>query len=262
MAEIIKRKLAYGFGALGVIAFIFALTMGLSFGKFGGSIKDVKLGAADPPITQLPPAVEQLSNAFITVAHAVTPAVVQIQVTSTPKAVNVPNGQNPPDNMFKFFFGPDFPFHNFNMPSPEPSPEHALGSGVIVSPDGYIITNNHVVQDADHDGIKVTLLDKRTFDAKLIGRDPTTDIAVIKINGSDLPVVSLGNSDSVHVGEWVVAIGNPLGLDYTVTQGIISALGRNINIIRSRYGIEDFIQTDAVINPETAAARLLISTVK
>ena len=97
MAEIIKRKLIYGFGALAVIAFVFALTMGLSFGKFGSSAKDVKLGATDPPIAQLPPAVEQLSNAFITVAHAVTPAVVQIRVTSTPKAVNVPNGQNAPE---------------------------------------------------------------------------------------------------------------------------------------------------------------------
>ncbi|MFZ1081000.1 MAG: Do family serine endopeptidase [Candidatus Kryptoniota bacterium] len=257
MAEIIKRKLIYGFGALAVIAFVFALTMGLSFGKFGSSAKDVKLGATDPPIAQLPPAVEQLSNAFITVAHAVTPAVVQIRVTSTPKAVNVPNGQNAPDNTFKFFFGPDFPFHNFNMPSPQPTPEKALGSGVIVNPDGYIITNNHVVQDADHDGIKVTLLDKRTFDAKLIGRDPTTDIAVIKINGSNLPVASLGNSDSVHVGEWVVAIGDPMELDYTVTQGIISALGRNINIIRNQYGIEDFIQTDAVINPGNSGGPLV-----
>jgi len=257
MPEIIKRKLFYGLGALGVIAFVFALTMGLSFGKFGGSIKDVKLGAADPPIVQLPPAVEQLSNAFITVAHAVTPAVVQIQVTSTPKVVNVPNGQNSPNDMFKFFFGPDFPFHNFNMPSPQPTPEKALGSGVIVSPDGYIITNNHVVQGADHDGIKVTLLDKRTFDAKLIGRDPTTDVAVIKIRGSDLPVASLGNSDSVHVGEWVVAIGNPMQLYYTVTQGIISALGRNLNLIRDKYGIQDFIQTDAVINPGNSGGPLV-----
>lgn len=257
MAEIIKRRLAYGVGALGVIAVVFALTMGLSFGNFGDSNKDVKLGAPNPPITKVPPAAEQLSNAFMNVANAVTPAVVQIRVTSTPKALNVPDGQNPPDDMFKFFFGPDFPFHNFNMPSPKPSPEQSLGSGVIVSSDGYILTNNHVVQGADHDGIKVTLLDKRTFDAKLIGRDPTTDVAVVKINGDNLPNVALGNSDSVHVGEWVVAIGNPMGLDYTVTQGIISALGRNINIIRNQYGIEDFIQTDAVINPGNSGGPLV-----
>jgi len=252
-----KRRVVYGAGALGIIAIVFALTMGLSFGKFSSSEKDVKLGASTPPISQVSPVAEELSNTFVSVANAVTPAVVQIQVTATPKAVNVPNDQNQPNDMFKFFFGPDFPFHNFNMPTPKPSPEHAIGSGIIVNNDGYIITNNHVVQEADHDGIKVTLLDKRTFDAKLIGRDPTTDVAVIKINGDNLPIVSLGNSDSVHVGEWVVAIGNPMGLDYTVTQGIISALGRNINIIRNQYGIEDFIQTDAVINPGNSGGPLV-----
>ena len=257
MAEMIKRKLAYGIGALGVIGAVFALTMGLSFGRFSTSDKDVKLGAPAPPISQVSPVAQQLSDAFVSVSNAVTPAVVQIKVTSTPKTVNVPNDQNHSNDMFKFFFGPDFPFHNFNMPTPKPSPETALGSGVIVSPDGYIITNNHVVQEADHDGIKVTLLDKRTFDAKLIGRDPTTDVAVIKITGSNLPTASLGNSDSTHVGEWVVAVGNPLGLDYTVTQGIISALGRNINIIQNQYRIEDFIQTDAVINPGNSGGPLV-----
>jgi serine protease Do len=257
MAEIIKRKIIYGIGALGVIGVVFALTMGLSFGKFANSNKDVKLGASKPPIPQISPVAQELSDAFVSVSNAVTPAVVQIKVTSTPKAVNVPNDHGHSGDMFKFFFGPDFPFHNFNMPNTRPSPEHSLGSGVIVSPDGYIITNNHVVQEADHDGIKVTLLDKRTFDAKLIGRDPTTDVAVIKISGDNLPVASLGNSDSVHVGEWVVAVGNPLGLDYTVTQGIISALGRNINIIRNQYGIEDFIQTDAVINPGNSGGPLV-----
>lgn len=257
MTELIKRKLIYGAGALAVVAAVFVLTMGLTFGKIGDSRKNVKLGAAAPPITHISASVQDLSNAFISVAKAVTPAVVQIRVTSTPKAVNVPNGGNSPNDMFKFFFGPDFPFHNFNMPQGKPEPEQALGSGVIVSPDGYIITNNHVVQGADHDGIKVTLLDRRTFNAKLIGRDPTTDVAVIKIDGSDLPYVALGNSDSVHVGEWVVAVGNPFGLDYTVTQGIISALGRQINIIRNKYGIEDFIQTDAVINPGNSGGPLV-----
>ncbi len=257
MTELIKRKLIYGAGALAVVAAVFVLTMGLTFGKIGDTRKNVKLGAAAPPITHISASVQDLSNAFISVAKAVTPAVVQIRVTSTPKAVNVPNGGNSPNDMFKFFFGPDFPFHNFNMPQGKPEPEQALGSGVIVSPDGYIITNNHVVQGADHDGIKVTLLDRRTFHAKLIGRDPTTDVAVIKIDGSDLPYVALGNSDSAHVGEWVVAIGNPFGLDYTVTQGIISALGRNIGIIRNKYGIEDFIQTDAVINPGNSGGPLV-----
>lgn len=244
-------------GALGVIAVVFALTMGLTFGKTGGTGKVVKLGAAKPPIEHISPSVQDLSNAFISVAKAVTPAVVQIRVTSTPKAVNVPNNGNSPNNMFKFFFGPNFPFHSFNFPQQAPEPEEALGSGIIVSPEGYIITNNHVVRGADPNGIKVTLLDRRVFQAKLIGRDPTTDVAVIKIEGSHLPYVSLGNSDSVHVGEWVVAVGNPFGLDYTVTQGIVSALGRDINIIRNKYGIEDFIQTDAVINPGNSGGPLV-----
>jgi serine protease Do len=257
MAEILKRKLAYGIGVLGVIGGVLAVTMSLSFGKFSSFDKDVKLGAPNPPIAKISPVAEQLSDAFVSVSNAVTPAVVQIQVTTTPKAASVPNDQNQSNDMFKFFFGPDFPFHNFNFPTPNPSPEKAVGSGIIVSSDGYILTNNHVVQQADHNGIKVTLLDKRTFEAKLIGRDPTTDVAVIKVNGDDLPVISLGNSDSVHVGEWVVAIGNPMGLDYTVTQGIISALGRNINIIRNQYGIEDFIQTDAVINPGNSGGPLV-----
>ncbi len=255
MSKIIGKKLAYGAGALSVVAAVFILSMGLTFGGTTRTHKPVKLGSATPPIAQLSPAIEQLSDAFMNVAKAVTPAVVQIKVTSTPKAVNVPGGQN--NNMFKFFFGPDFPFHNFNMPQGSPQPEVALGSGIIVSPDGYIMTNNHVVQGADPNGIKVTLLDKRQFHAKLIGRDPTTDIAVIKIDGTSLPYVSLGNSDSARVGQWVEAIGNPFGLDYTVTQGIVSALGRSISIIRNKYGIEDFIQTDAVINPGNSGGPLV-----
>jgi serine protease Do len=257
MPKIIKRKLLLGSVALATVAVVFGLTLGLTFGKMGNDNKDVKLGAPAPPIKEVPMAVQQLNDAFISAAKAVTPAVVQIKVTSTPKAVSVPDNQNPPEDFFKFFFGPDFPFHNFNMPAPKPTPQTALGSGIIVSPDGYILTNNHVVQGADKDGIRVTLLDKRKFNAKLIGRDPTTDVAVIKIDGTNLPVAALGNSDSLQVGQWVLAIGNPLGLDYTVTQGIVSALGRNINIIRDQYGIEDFIQTDAAINPGNSGGPLV-----
>lgn len=103
MAEVIKRKLAFGIGALGIIGIVFALTMGLSFGKFSSSDKDVRLGLPNPPISQVPAAAEELSNAFVSVSNAVTPAVVQIQVTATPKAVNVPNNQNQSNDMFKFF---------------------------------------------------------------------------------------------------------------------------------------------------------------
>ena len=189
----------------------------------------------------------RFGDAMAKVAERVTPAVVNISTTRTVKAPRNPFADDP---FFKRFFG--------DIPQGEQKRKAmSLGSGFIAKSDGYIITNNHVVQEADHDGIKVTLLDKRTFDAKLIGRDPTTDVAVIKITGSNLPTASLGNSDSTHVGEWVVAVGNPLGLDYTVTQGIISALGRNINIIQNQYRIEDFIQTDAVINPGNSGGPLV-----
>jgi serine protease Do len=142
---------------------------------------------------------------------------------------------------------------------PDQGPEMGSGSGVIISKDGYIVTNNHVVKDADKNGIKVTLTDKREYNAKLIGLDANTDLAVIKIDANDLPVASLGNSDDVQVGQWVLAIGNPLGLNYTVTAGIVSALGRNIGINgdQSGYGIENFIQTDAAINPGNSGGGLV-----
>jgi serine protease Do len=128
---------------------------------------------------------------------------------------------------------------------------------VIISAEGYIATNNHVISDAAEDGIEVVLSDKSRYKAKLVGTDPTTDLAVIKISARDLPVAALGNSDNVQVGEWVLAVGNPLGLTSTVTAGIVSALGRNIRIIQDNYGIEDFIQTDAAINPGNSGGALV-----
>ena len=137
------------------------------------------------------------------------------------------------------------------------APVHGTGSGVIISKDGYIMTNNHVVKEASDKGIKVILTDKREFTAKLIGTDPNTDIAVIKIEANDLTVAAIGNSDEVQVGQWVLAIGNPLGLTNTVTAGIVSALGRNINISGDTYAINNFIQTDAVINPGNSGGALV-----
>ncbi len=143
-----------------------------------------------------------------------------------------------------------FPFGNFEMPQVKGS-----GSGVIISSDGYIVTNNHVVENATN--ITVTLFDKRTFKAKVIGRDPTTDIALIKINADKLPVLPFGDSDKLKVGQWVLAVGNPFNLTSTVTAGIISAKGRSVSIIDSRYAIESFIQTDAVINPGNSGGALV-----
>jgi serine protease Do len=140
--------------------------------------------------------------------------------------------------------------------SPFEEPSQNLGSGVLISPDGHIVTNSHVVKGADR--IQVRLADKRQFEARVIGTDSSTDLAVIKIDGAaDVPVVAFGNSDRVQVGDWVVAVGNPLQLTSTVTTGIVSALGRQLRIIEDQFRIENFIQTDAAINPGNSGGALV-----
>lgn len=129
------------------------------------------------------------------------------------------------------------------------------GSGVIVSRDGYIITNNHVIDGGGK--IEVTLHNNRSYTAEIVGKDPTTDLALIKIDEDDLPLIRYANSDDVNVGEWVLAVGNPFNLTSTVTAGIVSAKGRNINILRGLYSIESFIQTDAVVNPGNSGGALV-----
>ncbi|GAB4254145.1 MAG: hypothetical protein Kow0027_20060 [Saprospiraceae bacterium] len=129
------------------------------------------------------------------------------------------------------------------------------GSGIIISSDGYIITNNHVIASSEE--IEVTLPDKHSYKARLVGKDPTTDLALLKIEAYGLPTISYGNSDDVQVGEWVLAIGNPYNLSSTVTAGIVSAKGRDINILNSLYAIESFIQTDAVVNPGNSGGALV-----
>lgn len=129
------------------------------------------------------------------------------------------------------------------------------GSGVIISKDGYIITNNHVIDHAKT--LEITLNDKRKYNATIIGADPNTDIALVKIDENDLPYIPFGNSDNVKVGEWVLAVGNPFNLSSTVTAGIISAKGRNININKNNRAIESFIQTDAVVNPGNSGGALV-----
>lgn len=158
------------------------------------------------------------------------------------------------------FFGFDNPFYNFFYGSPNYNQKKTLqgtGSGVIVSEDGFIVTNNHVVQDATT--IEVTLNDKRLYNAKIIGTDPSTDLALIKIEEKSLPKIAYGNSDSVKVGEWVLAVGNPFNLTSTVTAGIVSAKGRNLNILEGKTKIESFIQTDAAVNPGNSGGALVNS---
>lgn len=137
---------------------------------------------------------------------------------------------------------------------PRSSQRVGSGSGVVFSQDGYIVTNNHVIMDAD----EITVIaGKRSYEAELVGRDPSTDLAVIKINSNDLPVIEKGDSEQVKVGEWVLAVGNPFNLTSTVTAGIVSAKGRNINILRDKFPIESFIQTDAAINPGNSGGALV-----
>lgn len=182
---------------------------------------------------------------FVVASAMATPAVVHIKTKSTPKAQNEMNDEQD----LRLFFGrPDLFFGN-------PGPQMGSGSGVIISNDGYIITNNHVIKGADE--IEVVLNDKRSFSAVIIGTDPSTDIALIKISASELPTISYGNSDEVQVGEWVLAVGNPFNLTSTVTAGIVSAKGRNANILGGGSSIEAFIQTDAAVNPGNSGGALV-----
>ena len=202
---------------------------------------------------------KDLSNAFSTSAKEAMPAVVSIKVEKTIESNSMsfgtPNGYNDPFGLF----GDDFlrQFFGDRLPQQQKTPrkfyERGQGSGFIISKDGYILTNNHVVGDVDK--ITVELKDGRKFEnAKLIGTDPDSEVALIKIDGDNFPVLPMGNSDNIEIGDWVIAIGNPFGLSETVTVGVISAVGRS-NVHIAAY--EDFIQTDAAINPGNSGGPLI-----
>jgi serine protease Do len=204
---------------------------------------------ANAPVAS-PAVVAASQGGFVGVVKAAMPAVVNISTTRVVRAKDMQ--QMSPffnDPFFRQFFGDQNP-HGFRMPRDRR--ENSLGSGVIVDPSGYIVTNNHVVDKADE--IKVLLGDKREFVGKVVGTDPKTDIAVIKINAKDLPFLPWGESDNLQVGEYVLAMGNPFGLNQTVTLGIVSAVGR-ANVGIADY--EDFIQTDAAINPGNSGGALV-----
>ncbi|MFO7844275.1 MAG: Do family serine endopeptidase [Bacteroidales bacterium] len=148
--------------------------------------------------------------------------------------------------LYEFFFGDQY----------SRQPAVSFGSGVIITEDGYIVTNNHVIEKSNE--IQVVLNDRRTYTAELVGTDPGTDLALLKIDGKDLPFISMGNSDDIKVGEWVLAVGNPFNLTSTVTAGIVSAKARNINILRDQqYPIESYIQTDAAVNKGNSGGALV-----
>ena len=193
---------------------------------------------------------DESQSAFVSIAERVTPAVVSVTAERTVKREDLQKRmqQVPPE--FRQFFQQD--------PNAEPQPQEAQGSGFIVTKDGYILTNNHVVDGADN--VKVSLLDHRTFKAKVVGHDAQTDVAVLKIDVNDLPTIPFGDDAKTRVGEWALAIGNPFGLDFTVTAGIISAKGRSTQLTKlnnNKYRIQDFIQTDAAINPGNSGGPLV-----
>ncbi|WP_242923536.1 Do family serine endopeptidase [Pontibacter liquoris] len=188
---------------------------------------------------------------FVKAAQVSTPAVVHVMTEYSAQATA--DSGTPMDPFLREFFGDGF---GERVPR---GPQMASGSGVIIASNGYIVTNNHVIDKADK--IKVVMDDKRTYEATLVGADPTTDIALIKVNADKLPVIRYGNSDDLQVGEWVLAVGNPLNLNSTVTAGIVSAKARNINILRTSanrdMSIESFIQTDAAVNPGNSGGALV-----
>jgi Do/DeqQ family serine protease len=193
---------------------------------------------------------------FERAASAAVPSVVHIKTTTKFKQVA---GQGSGQDQFGDMFGGDM-FKRFfgdgNGRVQQMPDQKASGSGVIISPDGYIVTNNHVVDGAT--SISVTLNNRKNYTAKVVGTDPNTDLALIKIDGKDLPVIQIGNSDDVKLGQWVMAIGYPLNLDVTVTQGIVSAKSRTLGInTRASAPVESYIQTDAAVNPGSSGGALV-----
>ncbi len=201
--------------------------------------------AADPDSIA---ALRQMGKAFSSIAEKASPAVVGLQA----EKIASQDSQTYHNDFYEYFFGPRSP----RQRSPQrryqqPRTQMALGSGFIISSDGYILTNNHMVEDTEK--VTVELADGRKFTAEITGTDPDSDIAVIKIDADNLPYLEFANSDTLEVGEWVLAIGNPLGFSHTVTAGIVSAKGRRVYLAN----IENFIQTDAAINRGNSGGPLL-----
>ncbi|HEY9505392.1 MAG TPA: trypsin-like peptidase domain-containing protein [Gemmatimonadales bacterium] len=237
------------FGGLVALAFalglLFAGLLDLPNRSSAQQTRSAALPQVPPPTIPAARPLQDLSESFAAVAEHVKPSVVYIRSQRTERA----SQQRVPPGMERFF--PRF--------RQQPEIEQGSGSGFVVSADGYILTNNHVVEGAEQ--VTVRLLDRREFKAKVVGTDPNTDVAVLKIDAKSLPPMALGNSDDARVGEWVLAIGNPLGegLTFTVTSGIVSAKGRALNgLPRAGQGsIQDFIQTDAAINPGNSGGPLV-----
>ncbi len=235
----------------------------LALGAGGAAVVLFAVSLASSSSAPVPAPADQ--EAFINVAESTVNGVVSVKSFATPRQQMQqyydPFGDDP---FFQYFFG-GTPHRQQQQPQQKSEQEQrqiGLGSGVIISEDGYIVTNNHVIEQAER--LEITLNDNRSFNATVIGADPTTDLALIKIEADDLHVIPMGNSDDLHLGEWVLAVGNPLGLTSTVTSGIVSAKGRNLGELeQSRggsaqsHGIESYIQTDAALNAGNSGGALV-----
>jgi serine protease Do len=242
-----QHRHTFGTAAIAAAAFVGGLLMASGF-DWTQSSRAATLLQALPTRREVQP-VADLSQAFVAISESVTPAVVSIETERVRPASR--RTQQVPQELRDLF----------RLPDDGGQPESISGSGFIISPDGYIVTNNHVVANASQ--IRVVLQDNRQLDAHLVGRDPNTDIAVIKVDATGLPTVRFASSEDIRIGEWVLAIGNPLDLGTTVTAGIVSARGRALsgllseNAGNSQWAIEDFIQTDAPINPGNSGGPLV-----
>lgn len=204
-----------------------------------------------------------LNTDFTKAAESTINGVVSIKSFASPRGYSSNRNDMFSDPFFEFFFGSPNGGNRRQQPrqqqksDEESQRQTGLGSGVIISTDGYIVTNNHVIDGADR--LEITLNDNRTFNATVIGADPSTDLALIKIDAEDLPVIPMGDSDALKIGEWVLAVGNPFGLTSTVTTGIVSAKARSISSATNgrRMGIESYIQTDAAVNPGNSGGALV-----
>ena len=241
-------------------AFVGVISGGTTFGAinyFNGNKGNADFSYFAPKTSDAKYAAFNMSGVgddFVKASKMTVPAVVSIKNYGDRKA-----GNNSQQDLFEQFFGN--PFGNNQQKQPQqqapPNMPTGMGSGVIISPDGYIISNNHVIAGATK--LEVVLSNKKSYIATLVGTDPTTDIALLKIEEKGLPYLNFANSDNVDVGSWVLAVGNPLGLNSTVTAGIVSAKGRSIDLLsqQSRTPIESFIQTDAAINPGNSGGALV-----
>jgi Do/DeqQ family serine protease len=240
--------------SIAVVGLAAALSLGAGLGwtfsngnSVLGAAREVTLNVAAEP--QAGGAAGSLMQGFADVVQPILPAVVNIQTTSRVQTRQQTPIPNLPDEFRRFFGDP------FGEQEPSPRQQRGLGSGVIVSNEGYILTNNHVVENATE--ITVQLNDRRQMTAKLIGTDPRSDLAVLQIESNGLTAMKLGDSSRLRVGDLVLAIGNPFGLDETVTMGIVSATGRRNTQIAPDGGYADFIQTDAAINPGNSGGALV-----